>query len=104
MNHTIIIITVIIIIINTEELMYKYIYVCTWKYIYIHLYTYILTYGEGNGTPLQYSCLENPMDGGAWSAEVHGVAKSRTRLSNFAFTSHFHALEKEMATHSSVLA
>ena len=60
--------------------------------------------GEGNGTPLQYSCLENPMDGGAWWAAVHGVAKSRTRLSEFTFTFHFHALEKEMATHSSVLA
>ena len=60
--------------------------------------------GEGNGTPLQYSCLENPMDGGAWWATVHGVAKSRTRLSNFTFTFHFHALEKKMATHSSVLA
>ena len=57
-----------------------------------------------NGTPLQYSCLENPMDGGAWCAAVHGVAKSRTRLSDFTFTFHFHALEKEMATHSSVLA
>ena len=60
--------------------------------------------GEGNGTPLQYSCLENPMDGGAWWAAVHGVAKSRTRLSDFTFMFHFHALEKEMATHSSVLA
>ena len=60
--------------------------------------------GEGSGTPLQYSCLENPMDGGAWCAAVHGLAKSRTRLSNFTFTFHFHALEKEMATHSSVLA
>ena len=60
--------------------------------------------GEGNGTPLQYSCLENPMDAGAWEAAVHGVAKSRTRLSDFTFTLHFHALEKEMATHSSVLA
>ena len=60
--------------------------------------------GEGNGTPLQYSCLENPMDGGAWEAAVYGVAKSRTRLSDFTFTFHFHALEKEMATHSSVLA
>ena len=59
---------------------------------------------EGNGTPLWYSCLENPMDGGAWWAAVHGVAKSRTRLSNFTFTFQFHALEKEMATHSSVLA
>ena len=52
--------------------------------------------GEGYGTPLQYSCLENPMDGGAWWAAVHGVAKSWTRLSNFPFTFHFHALEKEI--------
>ena len=59
--------------------------------------------GEGNGTPLQYSCLENPMDGGAWWAAVHEVAKSRTQLSDFTFTFHFHALEKEMAIHSSVL-
>ena len=59
---------------------------------------------EANGTPLQYSCLENPMDGGAWWAAVHGVAKCRTRLSYFTFTFHFRALEKEMATHSSVLA
>ena len=66
--------------------------------------TICLPLGEGNGTPLLYSCLENPMDGGAWWAEVHRVAKSRTRLSNFTFTLHFHALEKEMATHSSVLA
>ena len=56
--------------------------------------------GEGNGIPVQYSCLENPMDGGAWWAAVHGVAKSRTRLSDFTLTFHFHALEKEMATHS----
>ena len=60
--------------------------------------------GEGNGTPLQYSCLENPMDGGAWKAAVYGVAEGRTPLSDFTFTFHFHALEKEMATHSSVLA
>ena len=60
--------------------------------------------GEGNDTPLQYSCLENPMDRGAWKAAVHGVAEGRTRLSNLTFTFHFHALEKEMATHSSVLA
>ena len=60
--------------------------------------------GEGSGTPLQYFCLENPMDRGAWWAAVHGVAKSRTRLSDLTFTFHFHALEKEMATHSSVLA
>ena len=61
-------------------------------------------YGEGNGTPLQYSCLGNPMDRGAWWATVHGVAKSQTQLSDFTFTFHFHALEKEMATHSSILA
>ena len=42
--------------------------------------------GEGNGTPLQYSCVENPMEGGAWWATVHGVAKSQTRLSDFTFT------------------
>ena len=60
--------------------------------------------GEGDGNPLQCSCLGNPMDGGAWWAAVHGVSKSRTRLSDFIFTFHFHALEKEMATHSSVLA
>ena len=60
--------------------------------------------GEGNGTPLQYSCLENPMDGGAWRAAVPGVAKGRAWLSDFTFTFHFHASEKETATHCSVLA
>ena len=59
---------------------------------------------EGNGNPLQYSCLANPMDKGAWWAAVHGVTRSRTRLKDFTFTFHFHALEKAMATHSSVLA
>ena len=63
-----------------------------------------ITFGEDNGNPLQYSCLENPMDREAWWAAVHGVAKSWTRLSNFTFPFHFHALEKEMAAHSSVLA
>ena len=62
------------------------------------------SYGGGNGNPHQYSCLENPMDGGAWLAAVHRVAKSRARLSDFPFTFHFHALEKAMATHSSTLA
>ena len=71
------------------------------KFLFVFL-MYVV--GEGNGTPLQYSCLENPMDGGAWWAAVHAVAKSWTRLSDFPFTFHFHALEKEMATHSSVLA
>ena len=60
--------------------------------------------GEGNGTLLQCSYLENPMDEGAWQAAVCGVSKSRTQLSNFTFTFHFRALEKEMATHSLVLA
>ena len=60
--------------------------------------------GEGSGTPLQYPCLENPTDRGAWWAAVHGVAKSQTRLSDFTFAFHFHALEKEMATHSSIPA
>ena len=64
----------------------------------------VKAFGEGIGTPLQYSCLENPMGGGAWWAAIRGVAKSWTRLSDFTFTFHFHALEKEMATHSSVLA
>ena len=72
--------------------------------ICLHITVYSILFGEGNGTPLQYSCLENPMDGGAWWAAVHGVAKSQTRLSDFTFTFHLHALEKEMATHSSVLA
>ena len=49
-----------------------------------------MSLGEGNGTPLQYSCLENPMDGGAWKAAVHGVAEGRTRVSDFTFTFHFH--------------
>ena len=60
--------------------------------------------GEANGTPLQYSCLENSTDGGAWKVAVHGVADGWTRVSDFTFTFHFHALEKEMETHSSVLA
>ena len=60
--------------------------------------------GEDSGTPLQYSCLGNPMDGGAWQAAVHVVVEDRTRLIDFTSTFHFHALEKEMATHSSVLA
>ena len=71
---------------------------------YVHLILLRFYLGEGSGTPLQYSCLENPMDGGTWWAAVYGVAQSRTRLSDFTFTFHFHALEKEMATHSSVLA
>ena len=82
------------------------IYVNICAYIHTHLYMVNISVivEDSNGTPHQYSCLENPMDGGAWWAAVHGVAKSRTRLSDFTFTFHFHALEKEMATHSSVLA
>ena len=60
--------------------------------------------GEGNGTPLQHYCLENTITGEVCWAAVHGVAKSQTRLSSFTFTFHLHALEKDMATHSSVLA
>ena len=85
-----------------------YIYVKTSSYT-PQIYTIFncqlyLNNGEGNGNPLQHSCLENPMDGGAWWAAGHEVAKSRTQLSDFTFPFHFHALEKEMATHSSVLA
>ena len=69
-----------------------------------HLYLDHGLLREGNGTPFQSSCLENPTDEGAWWAAVHGVTKSRARLSDFTFTFHFHALENERATHSSVLA
>ena len=57
-----------------------------------------------DGDLLQYCCLENPMDGGAWYAAVHGVAKSWAQLSDFTFTFHFHALERERATQPSILA
>ena len=70
----------------------------------IDIYTLPCIKSEKAMAPLQYSCLENPMDGGAWQAAVHGVAEGQTLLSDFTFTFHFHALEKEMATHSSVLA
>ena len=70
----------------------------------LHFHFSLSYIGEGNGTPLQCSCLENPMDGRAWWAAVHRVAESQTRLSDFTCTFHFHALEKEMATHSGVLA
>ena len=72
--------------------------------LFCFLYPLSLSVGEGNGNPVHYSCLENAMDGGTWKAAFHGVMKSQTRLSDFTFTFHFHALEKEMATHSSVLA
>ena len=77
-----------------------------YMYAYGRMFSFLLGryLGEGNGNPLQYSCLGNPMDGGAWWATVHGVSKTRTRLSDFTFPFHFHALEKEMATHSSILA
>ena len=71
---------------------------------FLNLYWSMVALAEGDGTPLQCSCLENPMDRGAWKAAVCGVAKSWTQLSDFTFSFHFHALEKEMATHSSVLA
>ena len=79
--------------------------ILVWYICYVRFCIYLcLCFGEGNGNPLQYSCLENPRGGGAWRAAVHGVPKSQTQLSHFTFTFHFHALEKEMATHSSVLA
>ena len=71
---------------------------------WLHFHFSLSCIGEGNGNPLQYSCLENPRDGTAWWAAVYGVAQSRTWLSDFTFPFHFHALEKEMATHSSILA
>ena len=70
----------------------------------LHFHFSLSCTGEGNGNPLQYSCLENPRDGGTWWAAIYWVAQSWTWLSDFTFTFHFHALEKEMATHSSVLA
>ena len=73
-------------------------------HILTDLLALVHTLGEGNGTPLQYPCLENPMDGGAWWAAFHGVTKSQTRMSDFTFTFHFRALEKERATHSNILA
>ena len=83
----------------------RFIHIVTGYQYFIPFYGWVMIHvGEGNGNPLQYSCLENPRDGGAWWAAVHGVAKSWTRLSDFTFTFHFHALETEMATHSSVLA
>ena len=84
-------------------MLYYYCYQCHYYKCFYYQGVH-LDHGEGNGSPLQYSCLENPMDAGAWWAAVHGVAKSRTQLSNFTFTFHFHALEKAMATHSSTLA
>ena len=70
----------------------------------LHFHFSLSCTGEGNGNPLQCSCLENPRDRGAWWAAIYGVAKSWTRLSDFTFTFHYYALGKEMATHSSVLA
>ena len=70
----------------------------------LHFHFSLSCIGEGNGNPLQSSCLENPRDGGAWWAAVYGVAQSRTQLSGFTFTFHLHALEKAMAPHSSTLA
>ena len=75
-----------------------------WQFPIPDLGLSVLKIREGNGNPLQYSCLENPMDRGAWQVAVHRVAKSRTRLSNFTLTFHFPAMEKEMSTHSNILA
>ena len=83
-------------------MLYTYLYILTCVSLYQCVMPFYNCVGDGN--PLQYSRLENPMDGGAWWAAVHGVAKSQTRLSDFTLTFHFHALEKEMATHASVLA
>ena len=69
----------------------------------LHFHFSLSCIGGGNGNPFQYSCLKNSRDRGTWQAEVHGVTKSRTRLNDFTFSFRFHALEKEMATHSSVL-
>ena len=88
---------------SKEDMVYRYNGILASKENEIMPYI-VIWFGEGNGTPLQYSCLENPMDRGAWWAAIHGVAEGWTRLSYFTFTFHFHALEKEMATHSSVLA
>ena len=78
---------------------------CNEYTIITEIWAFLLEDSEkANSTPLQYSCLENPMDGGAWWAAVHGVAEGRARLSDFTFSFHFPALEKEIATHSSVLA
>ena len=74
------------------------------KHVILLLCAYPHLGSTGDGTPFQYSCLENPMDGGAWKATVHRVAEGRTRLSDFPFTFHFHALEKELANHSSILS
>ena len=74
------------------------------RFLKAYKITDICNFTDTDRTPLQYSCLENPMDRGAWWAAVHGVARSQIRLNDFTFTFHFHALEKELATHSSVLA
>ena len=86
------------------QVLYPFLNQVVWFFSWVLLFSHSVMSREGNSTPLQYSCLKNPMDGGAWWAAVHEVTKSRTRLSDFPFTFHFHALEKEMATHSSVLA
>ena len=96
---------------STEGLIFRpdwtkisFLYLYSFFCLFVCLHITETLVGEGNGSPLQYSCLENPTDRGAWWAAVGGVAKSRTRLSDFTFTFHFYALEKEMATHFSVLA
>ena len=78
--------------------------ICINIYIYLYIFMYLSSHLFWEKAMAPHSCLENLMDGGAWKAAVHAVARSRTRLSDFTFTFHFHALEKEMATHSGVLA
>ena len=94
--HMFIFVNIIILQILVYNLIFHVVINLQRCFLYQYLYNYF--------TLLQYCCLENPMDGGAWQAAVHGVAKSWTQLSDFTFTFHFHALEKEMATYSSVLA
>ena len=95
--------------IKSLSLAHFYVFFCSKFYSNVLLWRIRVLEGwshleKGSGTPLQYSCLENPMDGGAWKATIHGVTEGRAWLSDLTFTFYFHALEKEMATHSSVLA
>ena len=101
---SILIFTLLILLIHEYGIFLHLVVSSLFSFISVLQFSIYRSFIEGNGTPLQYSCLENPMDRGAWQAVVRGVAKSRTRLNDFTFTFHLHALEKEMATHSRVLA